>query len=87
MSFKSIAYELGCWCSYGFLDASFLHQSFFTLLSSFVLLSDRGLIDDFKESAPPSPTYSYRSHSKIYIALGSYLNAAAMRDLKGVVDE
>lgn len=36
--------------SYGFLDASFLHQSFFTLLSSFVLLSDRGLIDDFKET-------------------------------------
>lgn len=34
--------------SYGFLDASFLHQALFVALSSFVLLSDRGLIEDFK---------------------------------------
>lgn len=36
--------------SYGFLDASFLHQALFVVLSSFVLMSDRDLIKDFQGS-------------------------------------
>ena len=39
-------------CSYGFLDASYLHQGLFVLLASFVLLSDRDLIKDFDLSEP-----------------------------------
>ena len=69
-------------CSYGFLDASFLHQGLFVFLSSYVLLSDRGITEYFKESkAHPHDTHA--SHENAMTV--ESIRARSHCSLKGVI--